>query len=486
MIRVQREHPAAIPEHSVRYLLLLLPPLLRGMRYIRIPDGFPQWLRGTWIDLTAAGLLLILPILAWWRRTYDVTPERLRLQRGLIWRRTAYIPLGLVTTLTVERPLWLRMLGAAHVAADTDAGSHRTADVRLTVGREQANLFLPQTDGGYTLPIAGWRVWLLALLASDSFSGILLLATVFRQSGILLGEGLQQALLDNLEAAADAIAIIPRTAALLTMLLMAGWLLGTGRHLLRHLPFSVCRHEDTVTLRAGLFDYRTHGCAVGAIHYADRRQTLTARLLKLHTVYISCTGYGKDKNTLAVLLPPARAGQIQRELAALLPTITPIPLTLRPARGALLRYMRLPLLLLAAIPPTGQVARALFPLWQELILYLCLMATLPCLWLLAVRVLDRCSAGLGHADGRYTAVYSRRLTLHRVTIPAHKVAAVHIRQSLWQRRRGICDIKLYSYHEFRHPHRVRHLRIDEVRQLINEGSVTVWKPSAPTNWSPNN
>lgn len=467
MIRPRREHPAAIPGHFPQYILLLLLPLIRGVRYIRIPDSFPHWLRGTWIDLTAAALLLLLPTLAWWRRTYDLTPERIRLRRGLIWRRTTYIPLGLVTTLTVERPLWLRLLGAARVAADTDAGNHRMADVRLTVGRRQAGLFLPETGHGHTLPMASWRVWLLALLASDSLSGILLLATVFRQSGILLGEGLQQTLLDNLEAAADAIAIIPRTAALLTLILLVGWLVGTGRHLLRHLPFSVCRRRDNITLRAGLFTYRTHCCAVSAINYADRRQTLVAYLLRLHTVYISCTGYGKDKNTLAVLLPPARHRQIDRELQTVLPACMPAEVTLRPGRGALFRYIRLPLLLLAALPLLGQTARALFPLWQELITYLCLMAVLPCLWLLTVRILDRCTAGLGYAGGRYTLCYSRRLTLHRATVPVDKVAAVHIRQSLWQRRRGVCDVKVYSYHEFRHPHRVRHLRLEDVHKQLD-------------------
>lgn len=467
MTRPRREHPAAIPGHFPQYLLLLLLPLVRGVRYIRIPDGFPRWLRGTWIDLTAIGLLLLLPALAWWRRTYDLTPERIRLRRGLIWRRTTYIPLGLVTTLTVERPLWLRMLGAARVAADTDAGNHRMADIRLTVGKARAGLFLPETGEGYTLPISPGRVWLLALLASDSLSGVLLLATVFRQSGILLGEGLQQTLLDNLEAAADAIAVIPRTAALLTLVLLVGWLVGTGRHLLRHLPFSVCRHRDNLTLRAGLLSYRTHCCAVSAINYADRRQTLAAYLLRLHTVYISCTGYGKDKNTLAVLLPPARHRQSHRELRTVLPAFAPARITLRPVRGALLRYIRLPLLLLAAVPPVGQTARVLFPLWRELITYLCLMAVLPCLWLLTVRVLDRCTAGLGHAHGRYTLCYSRRLTLHRVTVPDHKVAAVHVRQSLWQRRRGTCDVKVYSYHEFRHPHRVRHLRLEDVHKQLD-------------------
>ena len=475
MNKTRREHPAAIPGHLSRYALLLLLPLLRGVRYIRIPDGFPLWLQGTWIDLTAAGLLLVLPTVAWLRRTYDLSPQRLRLRRGILWRRTTYIPMRLVTTLTVERPLWLRLLGAARMVADTDAGHHRLADVRLIIPKKQALLLLksPHRDAG--LRIAPWRVWLLSVLSSDSLSGVLLLTAVFRQSGVLLGKGLQQTVLDNLEAVAEALTIIPRTAALLAFVLLGGWLVGAARNLMRHLPFSVCRQEDTVTIHTGLFSYRTHCCAVGAIHYADRRQTLVAFLTGLCTVSISCTGYGKDKNTLAVLLPPCRRKQADRETAALLPHLTPVAVTLRPVRGALMRYIRLPLLLLGGHPLLRWLVTLLLPEWQELITYLSLMAVLPCLWLLAVRCVDRYTAGVGFSGGRYSLCYSARLTLHRVTVPAHKIAAVHVCQSLWQRYRGTCDIKVYSYHEFRRPHRVRQLLYNEVQQLldtIKQGSDT--------------
>ncbi len=461
----RREHPIAIIGHLPRYALLLILPLLRGVRYLRIPHGFPLWLRGTWLDLSVALLLLILPIWAWWRRTYEITSQHLCLRRGIVWRRTTAIPLAQVTTLTVERPLWLRLVGAARMVADTDAGYHRLADVRLIIPKKQALLLLSDPDKGTTVRAAYWRLWLLSVLSSDSLSGILLLTTVFRQSGVLLGEGLQQTLLDNLEAAAEAVTVIPRTAALLTLLLLGGWLIGAARHLMRHLPFSVCRQENTVTVRTGLFSYRSHSCGVGAIHYIDRRQTLMAYLTRLYTVFIGCTGYGKDKNTLAVLLPPCRRSQADEQTAVLLPHLLPCPVTVRPAKRAAGRYLRLPLLLILGLPLVRWAILQQWPQWRELTTYLTVMALLPCLWLLAVRWVDLRTAGVGYADGRYTLCYSAGLTLHRVTVPAHKVAVLRLRQSLWQRRRGTCDIILYSYHEHRRPHRVREV---DLRQLKRE------------------
>jgi len=449
MHKRRREHPASLPAKAPYYLLLLLVPLTQGI---------------TEAVLTAIGLLFYWILRRLWR-FFTITPQGLQLERGLLLRQTTHIPLSRITTLTIERPLWLRIVGAARILVDTDGGTRWAADARLTVPNRHARLFLSDSDGALWRP-RGWRLWLLAVLSSDSFGGVLLLVTILRQSSILLGEGIRQTVLDNLEAAAKMLTAIPRTAALLILILLCGWLVGALRHLMRHLPFAVHRGEQTITIYAGWLTRRIYCCALDAIHYTDSRQTLTGYLFRRHTVYISCTGYGKDKNTLAVILPPGGRIQTQRELAAMLPALTPVTVTLRPCRGALWRYCRLPLILLIVLPLLGTGAGMLFPLWRELIRYLALMGVFPCLWLLAVGILDRHRAGIGYADGKYTLCYARHLTLHRVTVPRRKMAAVRIRQSPWQRWRGTCDVTLYSYHESRRPHRVRHLSIQEIGTLF--------------------
>lgn len=467
-IKTRREHPIAIPGHIPYYYVLLLLPLLRGIWYIRLPDGFPRWLKGAWLDGAVITLLLVLSAMAWKKRTYDINQHRLQLCRGIFWTRTTLIPLRRVATLTVERPLWMRPFDAVKVSADTDAGNHKLADVRLTVWRQQATLFVPESEDGVYLTAKGWRIWLLCLLSSDSFGGLLLLTAALRQSSVLLGESIRQAVIDNLETAANALTVIPRTAALLILILAIGWIAGTIRHLLRHLPFVLCRRTDTLTVYMGSVTRRIHCCAMEAINFIDIRQTLTAHLWKLCTVYINCTGYGKDNNTLSVVIPPCRWQQASKEWQALFLCWNPCHVALRPAKGAWRRYLRLPVMLLLTLPLIGHMVGRGFPLWRELAVYLSLLAALPCLWLGAVRLAACRIAGMGYENGQYSLCYARRLTLHRVTIPQKKVAAVHIRQSLRQRRQGVCDLRVYSNHEFRRPHKVRHLKYDEVQQLLKE------------------
>ncbi len=466
MNRPHREHPAVLPLRLSLYLWLFLLPLIRGIHLLGVPGDIPAWLKSHLPDRLMALLVVATAITLWWHRTYTLSHRHLTLRRGVLIRRTTRIPLSLITTLTIERPLWLRLTGGARVVADTDAGNHRMADLRLLVRRKQIGIFLPEPNR-VRWRAAPWRILLLSVLSSDSLGGFLLLITLLRHGSILLGEGLRQTVWNNLESAAETLALIPKTAAVATLALAAAWLAGVQRLLVRHLPFRVCRTDDTLTIYTGLLTRRIHSCALGAIHYLDRRQTLAAHLCGLATGTISCTGYGKDRNTKAVLIPPCRQALFQLEATLFLPTMAHHALSIHPAKGALWRYWWGPLSLLATLPVAAIVGARLFPHWQPLIAYLAVMAALPCVWLLAVRWADRRTAGLGYTNGCFCLFYSRLLTLHRVTIPHHKVALVLTRQSLWQRRKGLCTVKIYSHHEFRHPHPVRHLPLDEVLNLLD-------------------
>ena len=164
MIHHHREHPVALPRNLSTFFFLLLLPLIRGVGYIRVPNGFPTWLESLWIDGVILATVLCVLAAIWWRHTYDLTPHRLRIRQRFVIHTTTLIPLPLITTLTVESPLWLRLLGGARVAADTDAGNHRLADVRLTVTRRQARLFLPDPTG-VAVDMRDGRLWLLSVLS---------------------------------------------------------------------------------------------------------------------------------------------------------------------------------------------------------------------------------------------------------------------------------------------------------------------------------
>lgn len=470
-ISPKRQHPIAILQYTFRYLFFLLVPLFRGVGVITGPADLYHWIRGAWIDLAAIGALLLFPFLEWCRHTYALTEEGFVLRRGILMQRESFIPRRYISTLTVERPFYLRLIGAVRLSVDTDAGSSLYADFRLTVGRKHAETVLSARKPPADTPTHHYRpawywVVILSLLASNSFSGVLLLATTLRQVGIQLGEGIQQQLIGNLETVTGYVTVLPRTAALIAFILLLGWAVAAIRTMLRLLPFRVTRHGNVLHIRTGLFVQRNHICTVSSINYADFRQSLMCKLLQLHLVFISCIGYGKGKNAMAVLLPTTPLATVDREMAALLPDYYRRPVTLKAAPFSLYRYCFYPLWGMVLLYPSCLVLQHIFPQWQELIYYLTFMTYIPCAWLLAVKIIDRYTAGIAYSDGFFSLRYSRHFSLHTLLIPQEKVVSYTLRQSFPQKLAKNCDLLLYTYNERQHYHCIKNIPLDKATALL--------------------
>lgn len=468
----RHQHPIAMLRYTYRYLFLLLVPLLRGLSYIRTPQSFYDWLRGTWIDLSAVLVLLLLPYLAWQWHTYSLTDEGFVVRRGIFLQRVSFIPRSCVATLSVERPFYLRPLRAVRIAIDTDAGNVRQADFRLTVGEARAREILDRRQEAarqvqHVYRPRWYSVVILSLLVSNSLSGILLLATTFQQAGKLLGEGFQQHVLGDLETVAGYMTVIPRTAALIALTLLGGWGVAAVGNLLRYLPFRVTRARGILTIRTGLLTRRDYSCTASSINFVDYRQSIVSKLLHLHMVFVNCIGYGKDKNAMSVLLPVSPVHASCREVRQLLPEYPLHGVDLKAAPMSVYRYVFYPLWAMLLLYPVSRVLQQLLPQWQELIYYLAFMAYIPCAWQMLVKLIDRCTAGLHRGGGFFTLRYSKRYTFHTVIVPEDRVVAYDLKQTFFQVLAKNCDVLVYTYNEGSQYHRIRNIPIAAAQALFD-------------------
>ena len=135
---------------------------------------------------------------------------------------------------------------------------------------------------------------------------MLFASTLISQTGRLLGQEAEERLITGLTRLMQVLAFgLPPLAAVLAMTLLGGWLLDFVKNLIRHLGFTATRDGERLQVRVGVLTVREYGLSVEKINYLQLRQSLLTRLLGYCSVMINCTGYGKEKNELAVLLPAA-------------------------------------------------------------------------------------------------------------------------------------------------------------------------------------
>jgi uncharacterized membrane protein YdbT with pleckstrin-like domain len=152
----------------------------------------------------------------------------------------------------------------------------------------------------------------------------------------------------------------------------------------------------------------------------------------------------------------------------LLPEFRPQAVSIRPAPRSLLRYILYPLWGVLLVYPTARILAPFFPLWRDILLHLAAIAYIPLVWSAAVKILDCCTAGIGLGDGFVTLRYSRRLTLHTVTIPQNDMVSCHFRQTLFQRRRHTGDLIVHTYSEEPRRHRVRNIREADAAHFLHQ------------------
>ena len=95
------------------------------------------------------------------------------------------------------------------------------------------------------------------------------------------------------------------------------------------------------------------------------------------------------------------------------------------------------------------------------------MAMLPCLWFLAVRLLDFFSSGIGRQGDMFTLRYSSRGQLHIVVLPRERISQIVLRQSPIQAFDRRCDVLLYSMSEKKTRHHIRNLDIAQVMEIFD-------------------
>ncbi len=476
----KRTHPITILEFVYKYLYLLLIPVLRGLFYLLTTShDVYGWLSGAWMDLLVVAFILFASYLRWRFQFYCYDGRGLTVRKGLFFRQTLIIPESAISTLAVEEPFFLRLFRAVHLLADTEAGPFQRADCRLVLPKEDAYRLLKQygkkTSHNPRLYRPRWTdIAFLSIFVSKTLTGVVFLATFFHKAGDILGEEFRRRLVNGLEGMASLLVFLPQTGAILALLFLGGWLVGFIRNFVRFIHFTVQREEGALTINSGWLTKRTYSCRVDAVNYLDYRQSILTRLMGLYMVFVQCVGYGKG-DVLAVLVPAADTRSCRRTMRMLLPEMAGRPRQIQPSRGSVIYYALMPFAVCLFLPAAAATVCHFFPGWRQLIVFLGVMLTLPFGWLLILRIIDRCTAGIAVSSRQITLRYSRGYVFHTVVIPRERVNYVRIRSSVFQKWAGNCDVLVYTYGEWGHCHKVKNLRLQEARELLclldGEGSV---------------
>lgn len=473
-MKKMRSHPINILENTSRYLILLVFPLIRAL--LASKDGFYTWLSGAWFDLLIICAILVFGIYSWYVYTFSFNDDGITIVKGVFLKQERFLPFRNMTAISVEAPWFFRPIRAVRLRADTDAGSSRKADFVITIRTDFSEEILDRSKQPFTREQSLSKIYIprnlyiaiLSFLTSNSLSGVIYLYTAFTQAGDILGKEFSNHLMNRFTEAAKLVSFgLPPMFAVIGYIILICWGIAFLLNMARHLRFSVLRRDGIIDIKSGLFTVRRYSITVKRINYITLRQSLFSKLFGFMSVFIHCTGYGKEKSELSVLLPAGLRHEINSNLKILLPGLPFAKRQIKPKLVNISRFLIPPVTLILAVLGAGLLALHFFYTLYNAILFLLIVIEIPCVWWLVLKTYAYFFTGIGMSEEAITLYYTRGFRIITSSIPLHKISKIETMQTLFQLTTKCCNVNFYTYAESIKKQEVINLYLPEVMDLLD-------------------
>jgi len=474
-----RQHPVKILGYTTKNFWLLSIPLIRGL--ISLQFDFKTWLEGAWLDISVVGLILGFAIIRWLGVTCEFCSSSLKIQKGVFYRQEIDVLYSNITSICIEKGLLLIPFRASQIFVDTNSGSHKKADIRLTLSSKntmQMVALLKKFNENDTIKFAYYpskkNLVFFSLVFSNTLSGAILISTLIYQGGDIVGRELENRFFETFNTVTKKLAFgLPPAAFALAGVILGGWSLSFLMNLMRHASFKAERKGQNLVVSSGFITKRTYLLSSAKINYTDFIQSLLTIIFKISSVHIHCSGYGKGKRAIAVLIPITTKNEAYGSLHMLLPNLSVPKISVRPTLGQITRFVFIPVLIIISIPIVAFVLILIFPNWREVIIFAGIIFEIPAVWLLIVKIVSKFTTGIGFYNDVLTLKYCKKYEFHTALVPFDKISMVQIIQSIPQKPTNNCNLKIFTNAEKTKSHFVKYLPFDRTLELLEAMNVQI-------------
>ncbi len=480
-IEMLKPHPVEIFSNIPRYFLILVVPIANAI--LNIGREIPQWDSTLVLSLVALVLILFFAVLRWHFFRFGFHGGKLYFSHGLFFHQRGSIKLDNLSVVHIEHSFLLKPFGVCKLSFDTDCPATSKSNFNVFASAEVANLvesFLYSREISVCSLTRVYRpriiyLTLMSVITSNLLAGVLIFTTFFSSVSQLFDTvEFQQRLFNTINSLAEFTSnVVPPVAATVAYALLGIWGLAFFSNMARNTPFVLSRDNFYITIRQGIFTKRRNYISVDKINYLDIRQSLFIKILRIYTVFVNASGYGRRRGEVNVLIPAVSARGLCHQLSMITKSFIPTDVTSRPLGGAFWRFLRLPVFFIAVVPMLQRLANYFFPVFSELSDLATILFLAFCGWFIVLKTVAYFSSGVGVENGYVTIKYSKRLYLHTVVFPIEKIVGIEIKQSVFMKRKSQCDVTFRIYPERFNSHTVRGVSKKQVQELLGHSGIAI-------------
>ncbi len=473
----KRQHPIKIFGYASRNFWLFLIPLVRGLIYLNF--DFHSWLKGAWLDILIVILIFANALLRWLCFYYKIENRTITLKKGIIFKTYSEINFDIITIITVSKPFYYAPLKARKLYVDTNSGSKRKFDAVVTVKLKDFEVlqnYLSRNFGAdklkYTYYPQRRHLLIFSWIFSSTFSGVILVSTLFFQGGRLLGKEIENRVVDTFNDVSSKIKLgIPPIIVSIGILFFLGWCISFFITLLKYWKFTIKKIDKNIMVSSGFLSKYTWYISTPEINYISLKQSLITMMLKFSSVHIHCSGYGKIKRSHAVIIPLTTEQGVRIIAGKILPKF-PEPINnIKSTNSQIIRFITFPVLFLLLEMIVAFVAMQFLPSWNEVILFALFIIVIPVVWLICVKFISTFTTGIGCKGEFFFLNYCKFYEFNRVVVKRDRISKVKVAQNIFQKNTNNCTLILYTNAEHRAKHIIKFLPYDETIDFLSKNNI---------------
>ncbi len=474
--KFMRCNPLMIFENTSKYFMFLLLPLLRAL--FTVSGGLSAWVQGAWFDLIIIGLIISLGLYQWYCMKFSFKQHGIYAVKGIFLRQKKYIPYEKISAIFIQKPWFYAPIKMVRVHIDTDAGGHRNFDFYILVKKKSLDEIISKLEtvnviSSYdakakkTIVPRNLYIAIFSFVTSDSLTGVLYVITAVSQFGNIFSEDIEYMLVSNFTDIASQYTFgLPVIVAVISYAILTFWLIAFITNIIGHLKFEVKRNKNYFHIKYGLLTKNENIVENSHINFLLIRQTLLTKIMGYFSVLIDCTGYGKSKNQISVLLPAGEAEEIESNLKFLFGELPIVKRQVTPKRNNFFRFVSYPSALVLLILAVCLVLLHFMAEHATLIIFAGIAVLVPAVWWLIVKFYSFFFTGIGTRDNIVTLYYTKGFGIYTSCIYLDRIVDIRYIQTPIQQLTEGCDINIYTYSERVKKQTVASLNVSEAKKFF--------------------
>jgi len=437
-----RPHKCIVLSFVYPYLSLLFIPVVRGISSYGQGGALSTFFIG---EAIVAFIVSVIAILKWYRFHCFISEDAVIIKKGLFYRVEFNIPTEKIGIIALDKSPLLSLVGARGLKIYTESGKSKKATVDIPIKISDANninaLYYDQTPQKiYHCHLL--KTIIMSATVSSAATGLLIAAPIISQTGKLIGASLSDMILAEITKVSERLpSIIPTAASVISIVLMAGYMISFINAFLRNINFEIFKNNDTLVIDAGVFPHRTIMLDIKDIRAVSIVQNPVMQLLRHYTVKMSISAYGKSKNEVSVLLPAVTKQEINNFFTEFLPDWENSDVDNRPPASSIGRFIIPPVVSLLAAFPAQWILSRYYPQFSDLFLFLAYVLIGLSFILGATKIRQFIRGGISFGD-TITMISGRYLSLVELRVKHSDVEYFRIFRYPQDYLSGLCRLKI--------------------------------------------